>query len=211
MLQVVFLLIGLLSLFLLYYGTGKNKRLIFVFIGWQLLIGILAYNHFFIEKPTLFPLAILGTIPLTVWGLKIVDKKKINPKLLLGIHILRVPVELVLYQLYLQGKIPKLMTFAGWNFDIIIGLSAMLVLIYCILTKRRINQYFLKIWNSIGLVFLLVIVSFAILSSPLPIQQLAFDQPNIAVLEFPYCFLPTCVVPIVLTSHVLMLLKIERV
>lgn len=56
-----------------------------------------------------------------------------------------------------------------------------------------------------GILFLLFIVSIAILSSPLPIQQLAFDQPNIALLIFPYTFLPTCVVPIVLMSHILLL------
>jgi hypothetical protein len=48
---------------------------------------------------------------------------------------------------------------------------------------------------------LINIVSNAILSAPFPFQQFAFDQPNIAVLYFPFIWLPCCVVPLVLLSH----------
>jgi hypothetical protein len=96
------------------------------------------------------------------------------------------------------------MTFSGWNFDILTGISAFLLLLYIVLTKRKLNSLFFLVWNIIGILFLLIIVSLAILSAPFPIQQFAFNQPNIAVLEFPYCFLPTCVVPIVLLSHLLL-------
>lgn len=207
MLQSIFLLISLLSLFFLFYGTGKNKRLVILFLCWQLIIGILAFNQVFLNNPILFPIVILGTIVLTVYALYIIDTKKINSNYLLSNHILRIPVELVLYQLFLQQKLPKLMTFEGWNFDIFIGITALLILIYQLATKRKFKQKFMLFWNGIGMGFLLIIISLAILSSPLPIQQFAFDQPNIAVLEFPYCFLPACIVPIVLISHILMLNK----
>lgn len=207
MLKVIFLLITFLSLLLIYYGTGKNKRSILLFTVWQLLIGILASYQMFKENPKLFPLVIFGTVLLTIFGLNRIDTAKLKPNILLGIHILRIPVELVLYQLYLQEKIPKLMTFYGWNFDIVVGISALIILGYQLIVTRKINRYFFKIWNSIGIVFLLTIVLVATLSSPLPIQQFAFDQPNIAVLEFPFCFLPTCVVPIVLMSHILLISK----
>ena len=45
------------------------------------------------------------------------------------------------------------------------------------------------------------IVINAILSSPFPLQQFAFDQPNIAILYFPFSWLPTFVVPVVLFCH----------
>ena len=207
MLKTIFILISLSSLLLLYYGTEKNKKFIVIFTAWQILIGILAYYQVFKENPTLFPLAILGTILMTILGIKIINTKNINPNFLLGIHTLRIPVELVLYQLYLQHKIPKLMTFEGWNFDILIGIGAFTILFYQLITKRKIDQKFFTTWNILGIVFLLIIVSLAIMSSPIPIQQFSFAQPNIAVLEFPYCFLPTCVVPIVLMSHILSIKK----
>ncbi|CDF80269.1 conserved hypothetical membrane protein [Formosa agariphila KMM 3901] len=207
MLKVIFLLMVFLSLLFLYYGTGKNKRLILLLTVWQVLIGALAFYQIFIENPKLFPIVIFGTVLLTIFGLNRIDASKLKPNFLLGIHILRISVELVLYQLYLQEKIPQLMTFYGWNFDIVLGISALIILVYQLILKRKINRTLFIIWNSIGIVFLLVIVSLAILSSPSLIQQFAFDQPNIAVLEFPYCFLPTCVVPIVLMSNILLIEK----
>ncbi|OJV46749.1 MAG: hypothetical protein BGO40_12280 [Chryseobacterium sp. 39-10] len=190
---------------LFYFGTGRDKRLLFVYTAWQLAVGSFAVGNVFKERPNLFPFVLLGTVILTFLTVKQIEKKKINAKILLGVHTLRIPVELTLYQLYLQNKIPNLMTFKGWNFDILIGFSALVLLVYALITNKKFNKQFFIIWNIIGIVFLLFIVALAILSSPLPIQQLAFEQPNIAVLEFPYCLLPTCVVPIVLMSHILLL------
>jgi hypothetical protein len=207
MTPIAFLIVTLLSLLLLYLATGRNKKLLLVFIIWQVIVGILSFLKVFENQPNLFPILIIGTFVLTFFSLKLIDKQKLNVKILLGIHILRIPVELILFQLFLQQKIPNLMTFKGWNFDILVGISALVILMYQLLTKRNINKPFLKVWNIVGIVFLFIIVSLAILSSPLPIQQLAFNQPNIAVLNFPYCFLPSCVVPIVLISHILLLKK----
>ncbi len=204
MLKAIFILIAILSILLLYFGTRKNKKMILLVVLWQIFIGILAWNHVFIGNLKIFPLVILGTIVLTIFGLKQCNVTEVT-NYLLAIHSVRIPVELVLYQLYLQEKIPKLMTFSGWNFDIAIGISALILLVYQLILNRKINRTVFLIWNIFGMVFLLIIVSLAILSSPLPIQQIAFNQPNIAVLEFPYCFLPTCVVPIVLMSHILLL------
>ncbi|MFZ8477569.1 hypothetical protein ACO1MN_15020, partial [Staphylococcus aureus] len=48
-------------------------------------------------------------------------------KILTIFHIIRIPVELVLYWLFLHKAIPDLMTFEGRNFDIVSGLTAPLV------------------------------------------------------------------------------------
>jgi hypothetical protein len=55
---------------------------------------------------------------------------------------------------------------------------------------------------------LINIVATAILSMPFPFQQLAFDRPNIAIMYFPYVWLPCCVVPIVLFAHLVSLRKL---
>lgn len=38
-------------------------------------------------------------------------------------------------------------------------------------------------------------------STPSPLQKFAFDQPSIAILYFPFSWLPTFIVPIVLLGH----------
>lgn len=200
--SVVFLFICLLSLFFLYQGTGRNKRLLKYFVLWQCIVGILAYLEVFLENPILFPLVILLTIVLIAFALRKITITHIHTNFLLANHILRIPVELILYQLFLKGEIPRIMTYHGYNFDIVMGVSAVFIIVFKLLTERHLNLKFIWFWNILGILFLTIIVSLAILSSPLPIQQFAFDQPNIAVLMFPYCFLPTCVVPIVLLSHI---------
>ena len=205
-----FALVSLLSLLLFYFGTGRNKRLVLIFIGWQVVVGSLALAGIFSNKPFTFPVVLIGTVIFSLFYLQNIDKQQLNTKTLVSIHVLRIPVELLLYGLFLEKKVPQLMTFSGWNFDILIGISALLLLLYSYFTQKQITKRFLLIWNGIGIVFLLIIVSLAILSSPLPIQQLAFEQPNIAVLAFPYCFLPSCVVPLVLLSHILLIRQARR-
>jgi hypothetical protein len=41
----------------------------------------------------------------------------------------------------------------------------------------------------------------AVLSTPSAFQKFAFNQPNVAILHFPYTLLPAFIVPLVLFSH----------
>jgi len=134
---------------------------------------------------------------------------KLDAKTLTFLHVIRIPVELVLFGLFLEGKIPELMTFEGRNFDIIAGITAPFVW-YFGFVKNKLSTKIILIWNFICLGLLLNIVINAILSAPFPIQQFAFDQPNIAVLYFPFVWLPGCVVPLVLLSHLVVIRRLIR-
>lgn len=116
------------------------------------------------------------------------------------LHIVRVPVEIVLYWLYLHKAVPELMTFEGRNFDILAGITAPLVA-YFGLTKAKWNPGVILVWNFICLGLLINIVVNALLTARTPIQQFAFDQPNIAMEYFPFSWLPTFIVPVVLFGH----------
>lgn len=121
-------------------------------------------------------------------------------KYLTLIHVVRVPVELVLYFLFVYKAVPELMTFEGRNFDILAGLTAPFIY-YFGFVRQKLNRSFLIIWNLLSLALLMNIVINALLSTPSPIQQFAFDQPNRAILYFPFSLLPTFIVPLVLFSH----------
>ncbi|WP_133228291.1 hypothetical protein [Sphingobacterium corticibacter] len=118
---------------------------------------------------------------------------------------MRIPVEFVLFQLYLSGSIPILMTYKGWNFDILIGLSALVLAVLLFFIRFSKITGILKIWSVVGILSLASVVIIAILSSPIPIQQFAFEQPNTALLYFPYVLLPSLIVPTVFLSHFLLL------
>lgn len=210
MLPIVFILITIISIVLFYWATGKNKWVLILSFLWMLVLGIASGSQFFentAAKPPRFLFVLLGSVVLYAFIYKQVQKNKLNARLLLAIHILRIPVELILYQLFLLKMVPVLMTYKGWNFDIVMGISATLLLIWLLFFKKALSPLLVKWWNVAGLVFLTAIVCIAILSSPLPMQLLAFEQPNIAVLQFPYIYLPAVIVPIVYLSHFLALQK----
>ncbi len=133
--------------------------------------------------------------------------RKFNLKWLTVLHIIRVPVEIVLYLLFLQGLVPIYMTFEGYNLDILSGITAPIIY-YLVFVRKWLGKKWLLVWNFICLGLLINILTIAILSAQTPLQQMAFDQPNIGVTFFPYVWLPAVIVPIVLYAHLSSILKL---
>jgi hypothetical protein len=100
------------------------------------------------------------------------------------------------------------MTFDGSNFDILAGLTAPLVY-YQAFVRKKLTQRMLLLWNIACLGLLINIVLTAILAAPTPFQQTAFDQPNIAISYFPFIWLPSVVVPIVLIAHLVAIRRLR--
>ena len=121
-------------------------------------------------------------------------------KYLTLLHTIRILVELVLFWLFLHKFAPQIMTFEGRNFDIISGLTAPFIFYFGFI-KRTLPNKILLLWNFISIGLLINIVTIAVLSAPFSFQKLAFDQPNIALMYFPFIWLPCCIVPVVLFSH----------
>lgn len=213
MLEIIFLLVTLAALVFFYYGTGRDKRVLWLSFLWIIISGALAYSGFYantaVRPPGFLMVPVIAT-GLSIYFYKITRGREINTTLLIAVHTLRIPVELTLYKLFLQKQVPVLMTFEGWNFDILMGISAVFLLCYIMLSKRPTGTRFLIAWNVIGIIFLTIIVTIAVLSFPLPTQQLAFDQPNVALMKFPFVYLPAYVVPVVYLSHILTIKAVKR-
>jgi len=135
---------------------------------------------------------------------------KIDLRTITLLSIVRIPVELVLYWLFVNKAVPQLMTFAGRNFDIISGITAPVIYFVCFKGSNVTNKKLLLLWNVIALALLLNIVINALLSAPFPFQQFAFDQPNIAILYFPFVWLPSFIVVTVLFSHLVSLRRLIK-
>lgn len=148
------------------------------------------------------PLLFIASLFFTNAGKRYIDK--FDPKFLTLLHIIRIPIELVLYFLYLNKTIPGIMTFEGRNFDILSGVTAFFIFHFGFV-RKTIGQKLILLWNFICLGLLINIVMIAILSAPFPFQKLAFDQPDIAILHFPFVWLSCCIVPLVLLSHLIVI------
>ena len=202
-----FILTFITATIFFYWATSKNTSLLLVYLGWQICVGCISFTGFFVTYPIVFPFTLVGTVGMVYYLFQKLDTSKTKASYWLALCALRLPVELILYRLALEKKIPTLMTFEGWNFDIIIGISAGLILLYKSIQTKPITPFLFRLWNLAGLSFIFIIVGLAILSSPLPIQQIAFDQPNIAVLYFPYSLLPSGIVSLAVLSHLMLLKK----
>jgi hypothetical protein len=117
------------------------------------------------------------------------------------LHVIRIPVELVLFWLFVRHTVPEAMTFHGRNFDILSGISAPFIYYFGFVKKRLSNKVIIA-WNLICLALLLNVVSAAVLSLPDRFAQFGFEQPNIALGYFPFVLLPAGLVPLVMLSTV---------
>jgi hypothetical protein len=191
-------------------NTRKKSTPIYIgLVLWLTIQGVLSYKNIYNTGLDAFPPKIMlaGILPAilaiilmfaSTKGKEFIDSLPL--KNLTFLNIIRIPVEIILYWLFLNKTIPELMTFEGRNFDILAGITAPFVA-YFAFTKQKISRIVILIWNFICLLLLTNIVIHALLSAPSPIQKLAFDQPNIAILNFPFSWLPTFIVPIVYFGH----------
>lgn len=210
----IYLVFGLTvfsAILLFYKATNYSKSfvtIVFIWIVFQTVISLIGFYKIANTIPPRFGLLIIPPLILTIImfntkkGKQFIDS--LNIKTLTLFHTLRIPVELVLFWLFVNKTVPELMTFEGRNFDIVSGISAPIIF-YFGFVKKELTKSILLIWNFICMVLLLNIAFNAILSLPSLFQQFAFDQPNIAILHFPFVLLPAVLVPLVLFSHLVII------
>jgi hypothetical protein len=121
--------------------------------------------------------------------------------LLMGMESFRLVVEIFLHQLWLDGQLPKMLTYQGANFDILIGISAPIVA--WLLASRKISDRMALVWNVIGIAMLANVAVRAVLSTQGPLHLILTEVPNAAIGTFPYTFIPGLMVPLALMMHVL--------
>jgi uncharacterized membrane protein len=207
LIPLLFILITFCTISVFYFASGKQSTLLVIFLCFLVIQAILGLMGFFTQTEGIPPrLAFLVAPPfLLILGMFIFKKghaylDRFDIATLTILHSIRVGIEIILYALFLYKAVPGLMTFEGRNLDIISGLTAPLVY-YFGYKKRKLSNRAILTWNILCLAILLVTVITAILSAPTPIQQWAFDQPMIAILYFPFVWLPGIIVPIVILSH----------
>jgi hypothetical protein len=203
-----FMLLTGLTVWLFYRAAHRSRPTLYVLVVWLALQAGLGLTGFYAAAPAALPprllLALLPPV-LVIAGLLLTARGRsylrgLRIEVLTLLHTIRVPVEVGLLTLYHYHAVPQLMTFEGRNWDIFSGLSAPVV--YYLVFRRRLLGYNVLLgWNLLCLGLVLNTLFNALLSVPGPLQRFAFEQPNIAVLYFPFVWLPSCIVPLVLLSH----------
>jgi hypothetical protein len=121
--------------------------------------------------------------------------------ILLGMESFRIGVELFLHRLWIDGLVPKMLTFDGANVDIYIGGSA--ALIAWLSTKGRLGMTVALAWNVLGLLALANVVTRSVLTSPGPLNLIHAEVPNRMFSTFPFLLIPGFFVPLAVVLHLL--------
>jgi hypothetical protein len=197
----------LVAIWLFLKATNNARPFLILTGAWVVLqsaLGLLGFYHNAETATSRFPLLVL--LPMvflvsrffTQRGKAFIDSLDI--RMLTIFHIIRIPVEVVLFWLFVHHGIPEAMTFEGRNFDILSGLTAP-VIYYAGFVKEALSKTVILVWNFACMALLLNVVTNAVLALPDRFQVFGFEQPNIAVGYFPYLLLPTLLVPLVFFSH----------
>ncbi len=217
-----FVAIVIAVLCFLYYAVstanpGKKSitpaLVITVIVGWIFFISLQTFNGYFTNLsgiprlPLMIGITLIAILFLFLWPRTRTILMKMPITTLHYIHIVRVPVEMVLWWLAVSRAILMDMTFEGGNLDIISGISAPFAAVFMVgaRSKSRIGAI---IWNLIALALLMNIVQMALGYMPYFYTPDTGQNANLGVFYFPYVLLPTFIVPTVLFSHLVSLYQL---
>lgn len=123
---------------------------------------------------------------------------------LIGFQAFRLPLELVMHRAAAAHIMPSVMSFTGYNFDILTGITAIPLAWY--VARRGPSRPLIALWNLTGQLLLLVIVAIAFAASPV-FRAFGDDQLNVWVTRFPYVWIAV-MVGAALFGHVVTLRKL---
>ncbi len=126
---------------------------------------------------------------------------------LVGLQCFRVPVELLLATLGTRKLLAMEMTYYGRNFDVLEGLTAIVLATWL----RRRGEESLRLvvlaWNLMGLSLVTVVLVHGLLSVPYPSQVLHLSVATFIIARFPVVWVLTVLVPM---AYLLHLVSIRR-
>lgn len=214
--SVIFGLITFLVVFTFHQALKSSGTFAAMAVIWIVMQSGVALAGYFKNTDTIFPRLLLLVVPpaiLLAWlffarpGKVLMDRMDIH--LLTMIHVVRAPIEVVLYWSFIDGMVPHEMTFGGGNLDILSGLSAPCIYYWGVM-KNGVRWRMLVIWNFACLGLLINAVFRSVLSTPLSFQTFGFEQPNVLAFQFPFVLLPGVVVPIILCAHLVVIRSLVK-
>jgi small-conductance mechanosensitive channel len=120
---------------------------------------------------------------------------------LVGFQVFRLPLELLMHRAYAEGLMPVQMSYSGYNFDIVTGITAGALGLW--LAVGQPPRSLVLAWNLLGSVLLANIITIAVISTPL-FHAFGNERLNVFVAYFPFVWLPAVLVRAALLGHLLL-------
>lgn len=151
---------------------------------------------------------VLGVLLYLGWGTlrRVVDA--VPQSWMVGVQFYRA-LGVIFLILLAQGRLPGAFAWPAGTGDVFVGLAAPLVALAYSQSRPNASRW-VRAWNWLGLTDLVVAVTTGFLSSPSPLQKLAFDSPNLLISAFPLVLVPVFLVPLSILLHLASLRKLWR-
>jgi hypothetical protein len=188
----------------------------FIVVGWFALAAVLAVEGVYRGAPGSVPTIQFGLLTPILLGVLVMAYAPTVRRLLAAVP----QAWLIAAQVYRSLGVTFLILFAAGHLpgafalpagigDMITGLAApFLAIAYA--RRPEENRSLVLLWNAFGLLDLVVAVTMGVLTSPSPLQLLAFDHPNLLIAAYPLVLIPTYLVPIAVLLHIASLSKLRR-
>lgn len=198
-------------------ARGLQRRFLLAALAWVAFTlglastGILARTD--VSPPPLMGLlvAILALGPIVARS-RVGDRlaRGLSLAALVGLQSFRFPLEILMHQAAETGLMPVQMSYSGYNFDIVTGITAALLAVW--LRLGRPARIVVQAWNVLGLLLLANVVTIAILLTPM---FAAFgstpDRLNTFVTHPPFVLLPAVLVLAAWAGHLIVFKALARV
>lgn len=198
------------------FGANGGMKTGIALSLWLLIVGILAGSGFYADVTAFPPRLTFLIIPVVVMILLAAFAPSVRraataiPQIwLIGLQAFRIVMELILWMLYREGIVPVQMTFEGRNFDMLVGIAA-LVMVIPMLRGWQPKRGVIVAFNVCGLIILTNVVVIGLLSAPTPFRQFMNEPANTFVMALPYCWLPGIVVPCAYLLHIMSLRRRDQ-
>jgi hypothetical protein len=134
--------------------------------------------------------------------------RRVPLHVLVGVQLYRV-LGVLLLVAYAQGDLPAEFALPAGIGDVLVGLAAVIVATVVLKRGEQRPRPMVLAWCAFGILDLVVAVATGLLSAPSPLQQIAFDDPNAAIVSYPLVLIPTFLVPVSIMLHVYVIARLR--
>lgn len=188
--------------------TKKFIRFTTFFVLWFIYVSLLSKTQLLkdLSLPPKFPLFIF--LPLIVVMIIFYRESKrsvvirsIPTSWPIYFQTFRIFVELIILMTFLKEIVPQEATFEGYNFDILMGISAPIIGYF--FAQKRLNRTVLYAWNVLG-IGMVLFVAFIIATSLYQPQIWGSETPTVSLdfVRMPYLLLASFLAPAAIFMHV---------
>jgi hypothetical protein len=197
------------AVLLRYLPAGRALAGIAVIAVWLGYAGAMGYFGIVGDPARMPPGILIMLAPIIAFVVVVLGRSPVGRGLasavplavIIALQTFRVGVEATLSSLHAAALTPRLLTLAGGNVEILVGLSAPVIAL--IATRGAAGRRMVLAWNVIGLLSLLNVAARAVLTAPGPLNFIHAEAPNVAMGMFPFSYIPGFMAPLAMMLHVL--------